>query len=95
MGKTSVVFDMVDVQEHDSGERWNKFLFSLRDGVFLLQLQLLSHIRMLNYRLTTCFYKRSIMAGICSLFQVFFLGARIENLKYYPVFSSLFPIGKT
>ena len=27
MGKTSLVLDMVDVQEHDSGWRWNKFLF--------------------------------------------------------------------
>ena len=26
MGKTSLVLDMVDVQEHDSGWRWNKFL---------------------------------------------------------------------
>ena len=40
-------------------------------------------------------YKRSIMAGICLLFQVILLEARIENLKYYPVFSSLFQIGKT
>ena len=35
------------------------------------------------------------MAGICQLFQVILLEARIENLKYYPVFSSLFQIGKT
>ena len=69
--------------------------FSLRDGVFPLQLQLLSQIRMLNYRLTTCFYKQSIMAGICLLFHVFLLEVRIENLKYYLVFSSLFQIGKT
>ena len=27
MGKTSLVLDMVDVQEHDSGLRWNTFLF--------------------------------------------------------------------
>ena len=26
MGKTSLVLDMVDVQEYDSGLRWNKFL---------------------------------------------------------------------
>ena len=26
MGKTSLVLDMVDVQEHDCGYRWNKFL---------------------------------------------------------------------
>ena len=25
MGKTSLVLDMVDVQEHDSGWRWKKF----------------------------------------------------------------------
>ena len=29
MGKASLVLDMVDVQEHDSGQRWNKFLFFL------------------------------------------------------------------
>ena len=27
MGKTSLVLDMVDVQEHSSGWRWNKFLY--------------------------------------------------------------------
>ena len=27
MGKTSLVLDMVDVQEHDSGKRWNTFFF--------------------------------------------------------------------
>ena len=29
MRKTSLVLDVVDVQEHDSGERWNKLLYFL------------------------------------------------------------------
>ena len=35
MGKASLVLDMVDVQEQDSGLRWNKFLSFLTDNFFL------------------------------------------------------------
>ena len=62
MGKTSLVLDMVDrdVQEHDSGQRWNKFLLSFKVNFTTccrssgkIVTEQLSHMQCLRWELST------------------------------------------